>query len=83
MTVKTIKISREVHKQLKKYGDGKTFNETVKELLANADDVFEEYMMGEINFSVDEELIEQLIDKKVYPTEPYSSVLYRLLHQND
>ena len=81
MTQKTIKISREIHRQLKEYGNGKSFNKVVRELLERSDNVATEHLMGEINFTLNEELIDALIDRKVYPSETYSSVLYRLLHQ--
>ena len=54
MTQKTIKISREIHRQLKEYGNGKSFNKVVRELLERSDNVATEHLMGEINFTLNE-----------------------------
>ena len=79
--MKTIRISKEVKKELDKFAEGRSINNAMKELLASAnvvDNVVEcekEYA----NIHIDEELLEQLNRCKKCENESHSVTIARLL----
>lgn len=80
MKLKNIAISKEVHKLLVEYGDGKSINKTMRQLVADAsvEDV-DNQLDGLININFDEDIYDKLVQCRVYPNEAFASVIYRLL----
>ena len=79
--MKNIKVAREIKKQLMEFGDGKSINKTMRQLLQDVEPS-ETYIDGMININMDDDLWEKLCDCRVYPSESFSSVIYRLLQSN-
>ena len=82
--MKTIEIPLTIKKELEIVGDGMSPNKTLKELLKNADNIPEDDDNYDkvINIGIDSETLQGLRDARLYATETYASVIYRLLQNH-
>lgn len=80
--MKTVSVPVEVKIMLEDLGDGKSINEVMKMLLDGVDipdeDEKSEYK-GRINISLNQDNFDKLNRLKNFKSEPYASVIYRLL----
>ena len=81
--MKNIKIPIEIKVMLDKFGDGKSVNKTMKELLKDVDTPDElAEPLGHININMDDDVLEKLSRCRAFPFESYGSVIYRLLQNH-
>ena len=80
LPMKTIKISREIEKELRVFADGQSINKAMRRLLQDVEPVDNSLQLdGFININMDDDLLEMLGHCRIYPDEPYGSVIFRLL----
>lgn len=76
----TIKISHQIKQLLDVYRDERPVTVAIDRLLEETGArKTEEFVDGDININIRDESLEELRQYKAYPTEPFNSVLYRLL----
>jgi len=80
--MKTISIPLEIKELLDEFGNGKSVNKTMAELLEDVEssEETEEYK-GKININMDNELFDKLKQCRLYSSEPYASVIFRLISE--
>lgn len=82
--MKTILISKEIEKHLRTFADGESINKAMRRLLQQSSKSNnDEQLTGHININMDDDLLLELASHRVYPDEPYASVIYRLLQSVD
>ena len=84
--MRTINISRQVKQLLERYSEGDSVNNTVKRLIEESEvkkPVSDDFLDGNININVEDSLLNELREFRAYPTEPNSSILFRLLESVD
>ena len=81
--MKTIKIPTELKRELEEFGQGKSINHIMEIIFDGFDDSKEPVEdNGSININMDEIHWERLNKSKLYATETYASVIYRLLQNH-
>ena len=78
--MRTIRIPREVKNLLDSFDDSP--NRTLKELIESTELAQSEITGGSINISLDDDVVDSLMGLRAYATEPYGSVILRLLIEN-
>lgn len=80
---KTITITKEVKAMLDEFGDGKSVNKTMRELLKDVEPVKDlKEPLGYININMDGELLDKLGSCRLYKSESYNDVIFRLLQNH-
>ena len=80
MLEKTIKIPREIAMELKRFGDGKSYNKSLRLLLDGVEcDGVDKSSVEFSNIRLDLDLFEKLGSCRAYPQESYGAIIYRLL----
>ena len=85
--MKTIAIKEDIKSDLEKYGDGKSINKSMRELLDDAEtkklpqNSSSKETLRNVNIGIDDDLLLRLKRFKSHPSENYSSVISRLIKE--
>lgn len=80
--MKTVRLRKDVKEKLDLFGDGKSNNKAMRELLEDADtfdEVIEVTGKEYYNIKIDDDLLQKLDDCKKYSNESRSDIVLRLL----
>lgn len=82
--MKTIRIPVEIKILLEEFADGDSINKAMKRLLQDVEtNESLDTNRGTINIHMDEDVYDKLTACRLYPTESYGSVIYRLLQSQE